>query len=119
VFASTRRLPASRCRRWRRPPSSAGNWVCWPTSKIKPAAGFDALTGEVVARAVRALWAGAELPLLSSFSEAALAAARAAVPELPLGMLRALYRRGVERVQRSHRLRPTSGRSRYVRIATP
>jgi glycerophosphoryl diester phosphodiesterase len=55
--------------------------------EIKPAAGFDTLTGEVVARAVRTLWAGAELPLLSSFSEAALAAARAAVPELPLGML--------------------------------
>ncbi|MEF8769930.1 MAG: glycerophosphodiester phosphodiesterase family protein [Candidatus Accumulibacter contiguus] len=33
VFASTRRLPASRCRRWRRQRSSVGNWVCWPTSR--------------------------------------------------------------------------------------
>jgi glycerophosphoryl diester phosphodiesterase len=55
--------------------------------EIKPAVGFEALTGEVVARQVRTLWAGAALPLVSSFSEAALAAARAAVPELPLGLL--------------------------------
>jgi len=55
--------------------------------EIKPAAGFAALTGEVVARQVRELWAGAELPLVSSFSEEALLAARAAAPELPLGVL--------------------------------
>jgi glycerophosphoryl diester phosphodiesterase len=48
--------------------------------EIKPAAGFEALTGEVVARQVRTLWAGAALPLVSSFSETALAAARAACP---------------------------------------
>ena len=55
--------------------------------EIKPAAGFEAVTGEVVARQVRALWAATELPLVSSFSATALAAARAAVPELPLGSL--------------------------------
>jgi glycerophosphoryl diester phosphodiesterase len=36
---------------------------------------------------VRELWAGAELPLVSSFSEDALLAAREAAPELPLGAL--------------------------------
>ncbi|ACV35342.1 glycerophosphodiester phosphodiesterase [Accumulibacter sp.] len=55
--------------------------------EIKPAAGFERLTGDVVAREVRQLWAGADLPLVSSFSESALAAARAAAPELPLGCL--------------------------------
>lgn len=55
--------------------------------EIKPAAGFEALTGDVVARQVRKLWAGADLPLVSSFSETALAAARAAAPELSLGSL--------------------------------
>jgi glycerophosphoryl diester phosphodiesterase len=55
--------------------------------EIKPAAGFEALTGEVVALQVRRLWANEELPLVSSFSETALAAARAAVPDLPLGCL--------------------------------
>ena len=58
--------------------------------EIKPAAGFEALTGEVVARQVSELWAGADLPLLSSFSDEALLAARQAAPELPLG---ALYER--------------------------
>jgi len=55
--------------------------------EIKPAAGFDAQTGEVVARQVLELWRGAPLPLVSSFSESALAAARKAAPELPLGCL--------------------------------
>ncbi|HNC51749.1 MAG TPA: glycerophosphodiester phosphodiesterase [Accumulibacter sp.] len=55
--------------------------------EIKPAAGFEARTGEIVGRSVLALWAGAELPLVSSFSETALAAARAAAPDLPLGSL--------------------------------
>ncbi len=55
--------------------------------EVKPAAGCEERTGELVARAVRDLWRGDSLPLVSSFSEAALAAARAAVPELPLGCL--------------------------------
>jgi glycerophosphoryl diester phosphodiesterase len=55
--------------------------------EIKPATGFAALTGDVVGRHVRALWDADELPLVSSFSEVALAAARAAAPELPLAVL--------------------------------
>ena len=55
--------------------------------EIKPAAGFDAITGEVVARQVVELWHGAELPLVSSFSEVALAVARRVAPQLPLAGL--------------------------------
>jgi len=55
--------------------------------EIKPAAGFEAQTGEVVARRVLELWQGAPLPLVSSFSEIALQAARRAAPQLPLGCL--------------------------------
>ncbi|WP_300453971.1 glycerophosphodiester phosphodiesterase [Accumulibacter sp.] len=57
----------------------------WVNVEIKPASGCEALTGDVVARHVRRLWAGDDLPLVSSFSETTLAAARAAVPDLPLG----------------------------------
>lgn len=55
--------------------------------EIKPAAGRAAETGEVVARCVREFWAGHPLPLVSSFSRAALDAARASVAELPLACL--------------------------------
>lgn len=55
--------------------------------EIKPAAGCEAQTGEVVARAVIELWQGAPLPLVSSFSEVALASARAVAARLPLGVL--------------------------------
>ncbi len=55
--------------------------------EIKPAAGYEARTGEMVANSVRELWAGAPPPLLSSFSALALFAARAAAPELPIGCL--------------------------------
>ncbi|MGA0584638.1 MAG: glycerophosphodiester phosphodiesterase [Castellaniella sp.] len=56
--------------------------------EIKPATGHDAETGTAVAREAARLWAGADLPpLLSSFSEAALEAARAAAPELPRALL--------------------------------
>ncbi|RKP45715.1 glycerophosphodiester phosphodiesterase [Pararobbsia silviterrae] len=56
--------------------------------EIKPCPGRDAETGTRVARAVQAYWADAPVqPLLSSFSETALAAARDAAPELPRGML--------------------------------
>ena len=55
--------------------------------EIKPAAGFEAQTGEAVARAILAHWAGDALPLVSSFSDAALAAARRVAPQLPLGYL--------------------------------
>ena len=56
--------------------------------EIKPHTGLEAETGKEVARLARQLWAGADLPpLLSSFSEAALEAARVAAPELPRALL--------------------------------
>jgi hypothetical protein len=73
VLTSTRRLPASRCRRWRRQRLLCRQLGLLANVEIKPAAGFEALTGEVVARQVRAL-GGEDLPLVSSFSEEALAA---------------------------------------------
>lgn len=66
----------------------------WMNIEIKPADGFEDQTGRVVAAIARELFAGeigdgdvARLPLLSSFSAAALAAARAAAPELPRALL--------------------------------
>jgi len=56
--------------------------------EIKPSPGREAETGEAVARAASDLWRGAPAsPLLSSFKPAALAAARAAVPDLPRALL--------------------------------
>ena len=56
--------------------------------EIKPVPGVEWRTGAAVALDARTLWAGAEVPpLLSSFSEDALAAAREAVPELPRALL--------------------------------
>ena len=56
--------------------------------EIKPCEGRDVETGRVVAQEAARLWADAETaPLLSSFSYAALAAAREAAPDLPRGML--------------------------------
>ncbi|MEP6998724.1 MAG: glycerophosphodiester phosphodiesterase [Betaproteobacteria bacterium] len=56
--------------------------------EIKPSPGREATTGAAVALDARALWRGATgVPLLSSFSEEALAAALAAAPELPRAML--------------------------------
>lgn len=56
--------------------------------EIKPYPGQEAHTGAEVARRARELWAGADvLPLLSSFSEAALEAALHAAPELPRALL--------------------------------
>ncbi|MBL8471180.1 MAG: glycerophosphodiester phosphodiesterase [Rhodocyclaceae bacterium] len=56
--------------------------------EIKPAQGFEALTGRIVAEQAAQLWAGATLPpLLSSFSLAALWEARAAAPHLPRALL--------------------------------
>ena len=60
----------------------------WANVEIKPAKGYERETGEVVARMARELWRGAALqPVLSSFSLDALAAARAAAPEMPRGYL--------------------------------
>lgn len=56
--------------------------------EIKPETGFEAETGAKVARLARELWQNASLPpLLSSFSEVALAAAKLAAPELPRALL--------------------------------
>ena len=55
--------------------------------EIKPAIGHEAETGEVVARTIQKLWQGRPFPLVSSFSEESLVAARKVAPELPLGFL--------------------------------
>lgn len=56
--------------------------------EIKPTPGVEQQTGEVTARGVRRLWAGAEVPpLLSSFRPEALLGAREAAPELPRALL--------------------------------
>lgn len=66
----------------------------WMNIEIKPAPGFDAQTGTVVAALVRAMFGPeisrddpALLPLLSSFSVEALAAAQAAAPDVPRALL--------------------------------
>jgi glycerophosphoryl diester phosphodiesterase len=56
--------------------------------EIKPMPGCERATGAAVALDALSLWRGARVqPLLSSFAEEALAAARGAVPELPRAML--------------------------------
>lgn len=56
--------------------------------EIKPTTGLDEETGRQVARLAQTLWADAEVPpLLSSFSEAALEAARQEAPALPRALL--------------------------------
>ncbi|CAG9181049.1 Glycerophosphodiester phosphodiesterase, cytoplasmic [Cupriavidus laharis] len=56
--------------------------------EIKPVPGRETQTGAAVALDAQSLWRGAAVPpLLSSFSEEALAAARDAVPELPRALL--------------------------------
>lgn len=59
----------------------------WMNIEIKPAPGHDEATGRYVAATVKQLFPfesdATKLPLLSSFSAAALAAARAAAPDLP------------------------------------
>jgi glycerophosphoryl diester phosphodiesterase len=66
----------------------------WMNIEIKPAPGFEAETGKVVATAARVMFAAeiaagdvAAAPLLSSFSETALAAAQAAAPDLARAVL--------------------------------
>ncbi|WLI91727.1 glycerophosphodiester phosphodiesterase [Massilia sp. R2A-15] len=61
----------------------------WMNIEIKPAPGFEAQTGAVVAEAARAMFEGepGQAPLLSSFSETALAAARDAAPEVARALL--------------------------------
>lgn len=66
----------------------------WMNIELKPARGFDRETGETVARLTRAMFADeiaagelARVPLLSSFSLAALEGARDAAPDLPRAFL--------------------------------
>jgi len=66
----------------------------WLNVEIKPASGWDAPTGAVVARTIAGFQAQVPAdadhvpaPLLSSFSRSALEAARDAAPELPRAML--------------------------------
>lgn len=66
----------------------------WMNIEIKPAPGFEAATGATVARLAAAMFADciaagdmARAPLLSSFSEVALAAAMGAAPQLPRALL--------------------------------
>jgi glycerophosphoryl diester phosphodiesterase len=60
----------------------------WANVEITPPHGFERRTGDTGARAAARLWRGAALPpLLSSCSPGALAAARAAAPEVPRGLL--------------------------------
>jgi glycerophosphoryl diester phosphodiesterase len=69
--------------------------------EIKPSPGTESATGSAVALAARALWRGEDVPpLLSSFRADALAAARAAAPELPRALLvDALYPGWIEEAQ--------------------
>lgn len=70
--------------------------------EIKACAGREAEAGERVARELQHLWpADRPPPLLSSFSEAALAAAMRAAPDIPRGLLR-------ERLGADWRLRMTA-----------
>lgn len=72
----------------------------WPNIEIKPAPGFETATGDAVARVTAQVYADviraggdradrvdARVPLMSSFSQAALAAARKTAPDLPRGWL--------------------------------
>lgn len=66
----------------------------WMNIEIKPAPGFEAVTGRVVGELTRAMFAPeiafddpAQLPLMSSFSPVALAAAMQAAPDLPRALL--------------------------------
>jgi len=59
----------------------------WANVEIKPSLGTDAETGRRVAVRAAEVWRGSQPPLLSSFSLAALEAARTAAPALPRGLL--------------------------------
>jgi glycerophosphoryl diester phosphodiesterase len=60
----------------------------WANVEIKPAKGFERVTGTAASIMARELWRGVSPPcLLSSFEIASLEAARDAVPELPRGYL--------------------------------
>lgn len=68
---------AERCRRY----------GMFANIEIKPTTGAEVLTGEAVAQAAWLNWQGMPLPLLSSFSYAALQSAQTSQPKLPRGYL--------------------------------
>ena len=59
----------------------------WPNVEIKPCPGRERETGAAVAREIVRHWMESTPPLLSSFSPAALEAARDTAPQLPRGLL--------------------------------
>lgn len=64
------------------------DWGVAVNLEIKPVSGFEAETGRVVAQVASRLWqGGAPTPLLSSFSERALAFAASVAPQFPRGLL--------------------------------
>ncbi|GAB3428992.1 glycerophosphodiester phosphodiesterase [Massilia solisilvae] len=76
----------------------------WMNIEIKPAPGYDVQTGAVVARIVSAMFAdeiaageSERVPLLSSFSHAALLSAREAAPQVPRACLMSELRPDWER----------------------
>ncbi len=74
--------------------------------EIKPTPGRERETGAAVALDAASLWRDAEVPpLLSSFDEAALEAARDAVPALPRALLLDELPRGLARSSRAARVR--------------
>jgi glycerophosphoryl diester phosphodiesterase len=80
----------------------------WMNIEVKPARGFDRETGETVARITRAMFADEiaegrleRVPLLSSFSLAALESAREAAPDLPRAFLMSELPPGWEPLARS------------------
>jgi glycerophosphoryl diester phosphodiesterase len=59
----------------------------WPNVEIKACPGRESETGDAVAREILRCSVGGTPPLLSSFSPAALEAARSSAPQLPRGLL--------------------------------
>ena len=104
----------------------------WMNIEIKPAPGFELETGKVVAAATRALFADeiaaghhAQVPLLSSFSEVALAAAQYAAPDVARAVLFDILPRnweprarqlGAVAIHTNHK-HLTAGMAREIRLA--
>jgi glycerophosphoryl diester phosphodiesterase len=61
----------------------------WMNIEIKPAQGFEEITGEIVAQATRTFYQNTNFakPLFSSFSMRALAVAQRVAPDIPRGAL--------------------------------
>ena len=93
----------------------------WMNIEVKPARGFDRETGETVARITRAMFADEiaegrleRVPLLSSFSLAALESARDAAPDLPRAFLMSELPPGWEPLARSVGARAIHANHRHL-----